>query len=162
MKKIVKVYDLKKNSTRSMPEEKLSPGMVLANVEGVGKVWVDSAQIAQPSFKHDMLPTRLLPYVIDIMKMLEEVHPQTFEEWIDGFRCDMHPEREIKIWLPIGNTMGMYPALATAQKRELFQLLLMHTMGMDVDGLVNLTPEQASDALKAYNVFSKMFFAKQL
>lgn len=48
--------------------------------------------------KHDELPFALISRVRLIRAALLEVYPHSMEHWIDGFRGDAHPSREIRIW----------------------------------------------------------------
>lgn len=47
---------------------------------------------------HDELPFTLVSRVRLIRAALLEVNPHSMKHWIDGFRADAHPSREVRIW----------------------------------------------------------------
>lgn len=44
------------------------------------------------------LPEGLIQRIEKLKDVFNEVCPRSLDEWIEGFRADMHPEREIAIW----------------------------------------------------------------
>jgi T5orf172 domain len=65
-----------------------------------------------------------------IAETLKEVHPQTYEEWIEGFTRDIKPEREIQIWEQISKAFLKVDRSGNfdkEQRREAFQLLLQRS-----------------------------------
>jgi len=48
--------------------------------------------------RHDTLPGDLIERVARIKESLSIPYPKPLYEWIDGFKCDLHPEKEIEIW----------------------------------------------------------------
>lgn len=49
-------------------------------------------------FRHKSLPESLLNRIRLIRAAMITCYPHTFDFWVDGFKCDLHPEREIEIW----------------------------------------------------------------
>ncbi|CAK8713309.1 hypothetical protein KKHLCK_02345 [Candidatus Electrothrix laxa] len=47
---------------------------------------------------HENLPLNLISRIRLIRAALLDVYPHSIEFWIDGFRGDAHPSREIRIW----------------------------------------------------------------
>lgn len=45
MSKTVRIYDPAKGKVNVIPSAELAPGMVEADVEGVGRVWINSAAV---------------------------------------------------------------------------------------------------------------------
>lgn len=60
-----------------------------------------------------------------IMDALVEVYPQTYDEWERGFRVDMHPDREIAIWISMAEGYEHFTkkGVRTDQKSGLFQII---------------------------------------
>jgi hypothetical protein len=104
----VTVYDLKTGATTTIPESELAPGMIRANVQGVGRVWVSAAQAsALPrSVRHP-------PFKADVKRLIKRIHAavakvddKTITQWEDGFRNDCNYMREIDRWLAIARFYG--------------------------------------------------------
>ncbi|NVJ91008.1 MAG: toll/interleukin-1 receptor domain-containing protein [Methylocystaceae bacterium] len=68
--------------------------------------------------KHDKLPFNLLSRVRLIRAALFEVYPHSMEYWVDGFRGDAHPSREIRIWEHIAACYLEYCAKAQPSQSE--------------------------------------------
>lgn len=112
----VRVYDFHTQKVSEIPAAELAPGMVEAEVKGVGRVWVSSAN-GQPSDKRrENLPPELMERVRKIKTDLDQVYPKTIEFWEDGFCRDMHPEKEIAIWEHIAFIYNSSKELAKARK----------------------------------------------
>lgn len=110
--KMATVYDFETKERKQIPMSELAPGMVKVRVlpkgkedcaytEDVGEVvWVDQeqlrgreGQVRQPPFDeaHKEIFRKL-------KRALDEVYPNTLEQWEMEFRIDRHPEIEIRKW----------------------------------------------------------------
>ncbi len=88
-----------------------------------------------PSPKHNYhFSKEILNMIKHIELTFKEVHPLTFEEWIDGFDRDANPEKEIAIWLYMANKyrkiIMKYPNNSDYHK-EIYKTILLCTMGDD-------------------------------
>ena len=103
MSKTVRVYDSVTERVNTIPAAELAPGMVEAQVEGVGRVWINSAQVEfEREYQHPPFESGLRDIIErEIQKPLAEVFPRTLEQWEDGFRRDTNPEKEIGVWCRI-------------------------------------------------------------
>ena len=54
-------------------------------------------------FRHKSLPDSLLIRIRLIRAALITCYPHTYDFWVDGFKCDLHPEREIEYWEAIAS-----------------------------------------------------------
>src|SRR3954469_16250683 len=95
---MVRVYDFETQKLSEIPAAELAPGMVEAEVQGVGRVWISSSQGRPSDKQREKLPPELLERVQKIKATLDEVYPKTIEFWEDGFCRDAHPDQEIAIW----------------------------------------------------------------
>lgn len=125
---MARVYDLKTEKITEMPLCELAPGMMMMHVHGVeGVVWVKAGQVPDtpeeprhPPFEGDLGAT-----VRDVYKTLRGVMSMTFEEWEYGFRCDLHPKREIRMWTHAADTFATvtHGETSPARKLSVFRVL---------------------------------------
>jgi hypothetical protein len=47
---------------------------------------------------HDSLSENLIERLKGLYPVINEIFPWSLDEWIDGFRYDVSPEKEIEIW----------------------------------------------------------------
>ena len=113
-----------------MPARVLNQDMVRGRMQETGEeVWVESAQLANPrELRHPPFPAGVRAKVSQILDTFKEVHPLTLAEWEDGFRHDMHPEREIAIWLHLRECYLHFTGgrpLTLDQKRDIFEVIVL-------------------------------------
>ena len=110
--KFVKVYNPETKTVTEIPKAELAPGMMLIDWQGVGKVWVNQEQLnKQERIRHDSLPQDFLEvankvydgYAVSDGKRYGNLTKMPREEWLDGFRYDTHPDRELTNWVYILN-----------------------------------------------------------
>jgi hypothetical protein len=64
LSKTVRVYDLVTKRVNPIPAAELAPGMVEAQVEGVGRVWINSAEVkGGGKFKHRPFDSELRDFI---------------------------------------------------------------------------------------------------
>ena len=160
MLKKVKVYDFETKEVFTIPSAELAPGMVEAEVEGVGRVWVDAKQATMDGgYRHEPFSEDIRDRLREIKEALDEVHPMTLQEWEDGFRKDTHPEKEIAIWLRLAERYKAFTEekeFSQGQRREVFNVMLACTMSpgkelvLETVTLSAITREEALDAIEAF------------
>jgi hypothetical protein len=129
MSKTVRVHDPATGKINVIPSAELAPGMVEAQVEGVGRVWINSATV-NPSgkFKHPPFEPELRDFIErEIQKPLADVWPKTLAQWEDNFRRDAEPEQEIGLWCRIAERFTEFSEseeLNPAQRQECFAIML--------------------------------------
>ena len=160
MSKTVRVHDPATGKINVIPSAELAPGMVEAQVEGVGRVWINSATV-NPSgkFKHPPFEPELRDFIErEIQKPLADVWPKTLAQWEDNFRRDAEPEQEIGLWCRIAERFTEFSGsedLNQAQRQECFAIMLHCSTVppeqiLEVVPLKALTREQAQRAIEAY------------
>jgi hypothetical protein len=143
---MVRVYDFQTQKLSEVPAAELAPGMVEADVQGVGRVWISSSQV-RPSVKQcENLAPELLERVQKLKASLDEVYPQTIEFWEDGFCRDAHPDKEIAIWEHMAFVYESAKDLGKTQeaRRELFRLILACSSSNERDVLQVLSIQNIS------------------
>ena len=128
MAKTVQVYNLETKEISTIPSSELAPGMVEADVKGVGRVWISASQARQfAGFRHGPFSEEVRDILRNIKSILDEVYPKSIEEWENGFRKDSQPEQEIAIWLNIASIYQQFTAdkpLSFAERRDIFRVLV--------------------------------------
>jgi hypothetical protein len=160
MSKTVRVYDSVTKKINTIPAAELAPGMVEAQVEGVGRVWINSTEVkGGGEYKHPLFDSELRDFIErEIQKPLAEVWPKTLAQWEDNFRRDAEPEQEIGLWCRIAERFAEFSkseGLNPAQRQECFAIMLHCStvpaeQVLEVVTLKALTREQAQRAIKAY------------
>jgi len=70
-----------------------------------------------------------------------EVDPTPQEKWIEDFKRDMNPERELAIWEVMARAYTAYTAernLSLAKRKELFGIILTGSGASAEDALLHL------------------------
>jgi hypothetical protein len=141
--KMVTVYDIETKKTRTIPASELAPGMVQANVQGVGLVWIQAKQTTLGPLRHPAFSDPVIELIKNrIQVSLEDVMPKTLMEWEDGFRRDTNPQQEIALWCHLAARFRQFAdteSLDIQQKQEAFNVMLACTLG---------PPEQVFEIVK--------------
>lgn len=157
----VKLYDFKTQKVTEIPASELAPGMVQADVAGVGVVWIDadsSGINTDTPFRHAPFDAEKREIMLEIKSILDEVRPMTVEQWEEGFRRDENMEREIGLWCRIAFKFAHLTKdgdLSRQQKLDYFRLLLACVNGPREHVLETAMPTTISKAraLKAIDYF---------
>jgi len=160
MSKSVRIHDPATGKINTIPAAELAPGMVEADVEGVGRVWINSVAVKSGrEFKHPPFEPELRDFIKrEIQKPLAEVWPKTLAQWEENFRRDAEPEQEIGLWCRIAERFAEFSkseGLNPAQRQECFAIMLHcstvpREQVLEVVTLKALTREQAQRAIAAY------------
>jgi len=95
----VRIYDFDTKTLTEIPESELAPGYVRATVVGVeGEVYIPVGEGKKSEYQHPPFDTETQKVFADFSEIFAEVLPMTVAQWEDGFRRDMHPEKEIEGW----------------------------------------------------------------
>jgi hypothetical protein len=105
--------------------------------------------------RHATLPPELLARITKMKSILSEVDDSSFEETVDDFRRDTHPEQEIAIWETMASVYREYLLfnrdLTLDQKRDVFSVILTASMGGTSFGNVkNLDQAAIADIVNLY------------
>ena len=129
--KLVELYDLNTHRSTTIPAAELAPGMVQIRIEGKeGTYWMDPKKVktlGTGPFRHPPFKGRQRAKIKEIMRLLREVYPLTFKEWVDGFRRDIHVDEQIAQWSLLADVYSNAAGnnkLDSAGKKSLFHVLL--------------------------------------
>jgi len=70
-----------------------------------------------------------------------EVDGQSVEQWVDNFKRDLNPDRELDIWEAIAKAYTAYCSkrtLSPEAKREVYKVVLLRSMAPESDVLERL------------------------
>ena len=125
---LVPYYDFETKHTVRIPKCELSPGAVLIQIQGESEpVYADAPQLKEGEHQHESLPAELLTAIQEIQEELADVRPMDNDEWVDGFRRDANPDREIAGWLHLSHILRVMTnrhGYTLAQREECFRVLV--------------------------------------
>lgn len=159
----VRVYDMQTKTFSSIPAAELAPGMIQVSIRrddgGLEEgVWVDSASLKQSTYQHPPFPAEIRRYFRTLKDVLDEVNPQSLDEWEDQFRRDKDWKRELNICLRIAQVyerlVGHQP-MEFARKMDIYKILLTCTMSPreQVLGVTELEVLSRSEAAQVIDEF---------
>jgi len=89
---------------------------------------------------------------------LAEVEHSPIEKWVDNFKRDANPDKELAVWERIADGYTRYCSkrlLSIEAKKDVFQLLLLRSMASEQEVLKHvklktLTVDEAKETLKEF------------
>jgi hypothetical protein len=121
---------------------------------------VKADQVIQSPYRHDSLSTQQLERIKVIQKALAEQYPISFEKWVDGFRRDMHPEKEIRCWEMIAHAYTTYiqeKNYPPEERHEVYLVVVQRSI-MPADDVLNyvklkhISKKEALEAMELYTL----------
>jgi len=137
---MVDVYDLSTGKITRIPKCELAVGMVKVKIKRKdGEYWVSAADLNPKIItKHSPFEGELKKKIEEICLCLSEVHPLTYKEWEDGFRCDTNPQKEIELWHIVAlkfHRITEERHSSLPQKEDIYAILVSVLVG-DIDAKV--------------------------
>jgi len=104
------------------------------------------------------LSPKQMERIYKLRDTLAEVEHSSIEKWIDNFKLDANPDKELAIWERIADGYTRYCSkrlLSIEAKKDVFQLLLLRSMASEQEVLKHiklktLTVDEAKDTLKEF------------
>ena len=112
---------------------------------------IDLRDLQKGPIQHEKLSDELVSRVRAIRAALLRVYPQTMETWLDGFKRDTHPEKEVLWWEHVSACFLEYfwtKCKNDDQARSAFRLLLQIGLGGDSTLETGVLPEDHVDFLQ--------------
>lgn len=92
-------------------------------------------ELKQSPYRHATLPRELIGRIRLVRAALLNIRPLSLASWVDGFRRDAHPSREVAVWEAIAAVcleVGFAdPSLKGEQMQAVFNYLLAVSLGDD-------------------------------
>lgn len=125
--------------------------------------WMDSNIIQQGPIIQDSLTFKQLENIEYLYTTFKEVDPTSLENWIEDFRRDQNPDREIEIWMMMANTYNTYLKNGDFDlevKKEIFKIVLMRSSATEDEviahlELLHLSEKEARAIMQAYKLEAK-------
>ena len=120
--------------------------------------WVDPASLKPGQIKHERLSSGQMERIHKLRDTLAEVHHSPLEKWIDDFKRDADPDKELAVWERIADGYTRYCSrkpLSVEAKKDVFQLLLLRSMASEQEvlnhiKLKTLTIDEAKETLREF------------
>jgi hypothetical protein len=133
-------------------------GQRVDNGGGERVEWVDPTTVRPGPIRHDVLTDEQMARIHTLQATFAEVEGQTVAQWVDDFRRDMDPDRELRIWERMAGAYRAFCAgrsLSSEAKRDVFRVLLLRSGAPERDvlervQLKELSREDAVAVMKGY------------
>ena len=108
--------------------------------------------------RHENLTDLQISRIKILQKTFEQVDPTPLEKWLEDFKRDLRPDREIEIWEAMAQTYIEFeskPSITIPMKREAFKLLILRSgistkETLERVQLKHLSRSQAEEILRRY------------
>lgn len=120
---------------------------------------VNLSELKKGPIQREKLSNEQLSRIEKIRKDLVEIDRQSKEEWIDNFKRDLDPDKEIASWEQIAKVYKTYCSkneLSIGAKEEVFQIILLRSMAMSKEEVLKqlelkiLTEREAKNVMELY------------
>ena len=106
--------------------------------------WVDPNTLHPGPIRRDALTPEQMERIRKLQAVFVEVDGQSVEQWVDNFKRDLNPDRELDIWETMANAYNAYCSrrtLSPEAKKEVFKVVLLRSMAPEKDVLERLDLE---------------------
>ena len=122
--------------------------------------WVDPARVRPGPIRHEQLTSTQVERIKKLQQTFSEVDPSPPEKWIEDFKRDRDPEREIRIYEGMAAAYDAYCSgrtLTLPAKKDVYQVVILRSGATDAEVLPQLklrvlSLDDAKDILKLYRM----------
>ena len=103
--------------------------------------WVDPATMHRGPIRRDSLTPAQMERVRKLQSVFVEVDGQSLEQWVDSFKRDSDPDRELDIWERMAKAYTAYCSkrtLSPEARKEVYEVVLLRSMAPEKDVLDRL------------------------
>jgi hypothetical protein len=111
--------------------------------------WVDPAELHPGPIQHASLTDNQLERVRRLQQTFAEVDPSSLDKWIDDFKRDRDPERELRVYEGMADAYRAYcngRNLSPRGKSDVYQVVLLRSGAPDEEVLPHLKLDELSVA----------------
>lgn len=116
------------------------------------------ASLKPEPIKRQGLSPKQMERIYKLRDTLAEVERSPIERWVDNFKRDVDPDKELTIWERIADGYARHCSrkrLSLEAKEDVFQLLLLRSMASEQEVLSHvklktLTLDEAKEVLKGF------------
>jgi len=124
---------------------------------------VDPNIIEQGPILRETLTDKQLEQITYLHETFKEVDPTPKEKWIEDFKRDLNPDKEIAIWMMMANAYNSFcnnKSISLETKKEVFKLVLIRSSFPENEvlkqiALAHLSEADANSILAAYTLDAK-------
>lgn len=132
-------------------------GQPAENTEGRVQ-WIDPKTIQPGPIRRDTLSDEQMARIRALQEVFVELDGQTVQQWVDSFKRDVDPDRELQIWERMAKAYRAYcdgKQLSVAAKNDVYGVVLLRSMASEKEVLerVNLTELSRDDAITVMRGF---------
>lgn len=131
-----------------------------ATKAGDGRVeWIDPKAVQPGPVRHERLSEEQLARIRKLREVFSEVDGQTLEQWVDNFKRDLDPDRELRVWERMATAYEAFcrkRKLSAEGKKDAYRVVLLHSMTdrqheiLDRVKLNELSKEDAAELIRDY------------
>ncbi|MEL6811817.1 MAG: hypothetical protein AAFP76_10820 [Bacteroidota bacterium] len=124
---------------------------------------IEINDIMQGPILHDSLTEEQTEKITFLYETFKEVDPTPKEKWLEDFKRDLNPDREIEIWMMMANAYNSFckdKNRSQEAKNEAFQIVILRSSApedqvLSLIELTHLTEEDAKFIMKNYTLEAK-------
>jgi hypothetical protein len=120
--------------------------------------WVAPDSLEDGPIRHKELSPNQMERIRKLRNTLAEVEHSPIEKWVDNFKRDADPDKELTVWERIADGYTRHCSkkqLSIEAKKDVFRLMLLRSMASEQEvlnraKLKTLTADEAKEALKDF------------
>lgn len=121
--------------------------------------WIDPSKLEPGPIRHASLTEEQIARVQRVQKVFSEVDPSPIEKWVEDFRRDANPERELSLWESMATAYETFTTsrtLTLAARKEVFGVVLLRSGAPEEEVLKHLklkvlTEKDARDIMRLFS-----------
>jgi hypothetical protein len=139
--------------------ERAPQGQSVVKPNDGGRVeWVDPKTIQPGPIQGDALSDEQMARIRALQAVFVEVDGQAVEQWVDNFKRDADPDKELRVWERMAKAYRTYCGgkhLSAAAKKDVYRVVLLRSMASEQDVLerVKLNELSRDDAIAVMKGF---------
>jgi len=98
--------------------------------KNTGAELMDLSTITQGPILHDTLTSKQIENISYLYDTFKEVDPKAKEKWLEDFKRDLNPDKEIETWLMMASAYNSYcegKNIGIDTKNEVFKIVLLRS-----------------------------------
>lgn len=103
--------------------------------------WVPTSSLERSPAQRDALGQEQLRRIQQVRAVFADVDDQTEAEWVDNFRRDQNPDKEIAVWEEMASAYREFCSgrqLSSVAKMDVFRVVLMRSMASEEETLAKV------------------------
>jgi hypothetical protein len=120
--------------------------------------WIDPSTVKPGPIRREALSAEQMERVRKLQRVFADVNRSSVDEWVDNFKRDVHPDRELDIWEAMAKAYTAYCSkhtLSPEARMDVYRVVLLRSMASEQDVLERvelkvLTKDQAVEVMRGY------------